>query len=88
MCTLYPTNLAQEGEEVLRRDGILFGHLQHRRPLASRLLVHLRQGRADQYQCQGGTWRDGKLGLASKLALGVLTQSVILPPVQRRISPL
>jgi hypothetical protein len=27
MCPLYPANLAQEGDEVLRRDGILFGHL-------------------------------------------------------------
>ena len=71
MRTLYPANLAQEGEEVLRRDGILFGHLQRRRPLASRLLIHLRQSRADQYQWQGGAWRNGKLGFASKLALGV-----------------
>ena len=88
MRTLYPANLAQEGEEVLRRDGILFRHLQRRRPLASRLLIHLRQSRADQYQRQGGAWRNGKLGFASKLALGVLTHSVLLPPVQRRIGPL
>ena len=27
--------------------------------------------REDQYQWQGGAWRNGKLGFASKLALGV-----------------
>ena len=76
MCALYPANLAQEREEVLRRDGILLRHLQRRRPFAGRLLIHLRQSRADQYQWQGGAWRNRKLGLASKLALGDLTQSV------------
>jgi hypothetical protein len=69
MCTLNPANLAQKGDEVLRRYGILFGHLQCRRPLAGRLLIQLRQSRADQYQWQGGAWRNRKLGLASKLAL-------------------
>jgi hypothetical protein len=29
-----------------------------------------------------------QIGLASKLALGFLTYSVLLPPVQRRIGPL
>ena len=88
MGTLYAANLAQEGDEVLRRDGILFRHFQRRRPLASRLLIHLREDRADQYQWQGGPWRNGELGFASKLALGVLTHPVLLPPVQRRIGAL
>ena len=88
MCTLYPANFAQEGKEVLRRDGIPLGHLQCRRPLAGRFLIQLRQGRADQYQRQRGAWRNRAFGLASKLALGVLTHSLLFPPVQRRIGAL
>src|SRR4051794_16319169 len=78
MRTLHAANFAQEGEEVLRCDGFPFGHLQRRRPFAGRLLIHLRQSRADQHERQGRSWRDGKLGFASKLALGVLTHSVLL----------
>jgi hypothetical protein len=63
---LYPATTAQKGEEVLRRDGILFGHLQRRRPLASRLLSTF--GKAERINTSGKEERGAMANSSSRLA--------------------
>ncbi len=88
MGTLDAANLAQEADELVGGDPLMPSDLQRRCPFRCCLGVQSGKGRADQNQLEGRTRGDGELGFAPKLALGLVAQVLLLPPVQSRVGVL
>src|SRR3954447_20284652 len=85
MGTLNPANVAQKADETLRRDPLIFRHLERRGPLFRRLRVQARQRGVDQDQRQGGAGRDRALSITSKFALRFLAPPLPFPAVHYQI---